>query len=241
MTGRRVGLSSFSLKRVAMALMLLDHVGVALHGMIPHAAYVSLRALGRPAFPLFCFLLVEGFRHTRSRVRYALYLALFAALSELPADLLFRGWEARGAGMNALVTLLLGLLTLVALDAVLRALAQRRLLAGLCCAAVTGAAMALAWLLQPSYGWLGVVLIVWIFLAGRRFPQHRTAAVCAAVALWAAGDTFLDGGIEYLGALACVPVTLYDGSRGESALPKWVFYAFYPAHLAALYLLRCLL
>ena len=53
--------------------------------------YVLLRVAGGLAFPIFAFLLVEGFLHTRDRKRYLAKLCVFALISEIPFDLALFG------------------------------------------------------------------------------------------------------------------------------------------------------
>ena len=90
-------LSGSALKMIAMLTMLIDHTGMAILSQFPEAQIplfsflgnpVSLyrlsRDIGRVAFPIFCFLLAEGFLHTKNRFRYGRNLLLFAILSELP-------------------------------------------------------------------------------------------------------------------------------------------------------------
>ena len=95
-------LSGSALKMIAVITMLIDHIGAVLLSMYQPAqkilftlfgreytVYLIFRDIGRAAFPIFCFLLLEGFRHTRSRFLYGRNLLLFALLSEIPWNLMF--------------------------------------------------------------------------------------------------------------------------------------------------------
>ena len=86
MTEKRAGLSAMTLKYIAMATMLVDHMGYVLFPWI-----LWLRCVGRIAFPIFAFQIAEGCIRTHDRRRYALRLLLFAVLTEVPFDLAFSG------------------------------------------------------------------------------------------------------------------------------------------------------
>ena len=89
---RQRRLSSLDLKILAAVTMLIDHLGITL---FPQAVW--MRCVGRLAFPLFAFLIAEGFCRTRSFQRYLLRLLLCAAISEVPFNLLRSGrWSRRG-------------------------------------------------------------------------------------------------------------------------------------------------
>ena len=84
-------MSVFTLKILALTAMIIDHMGFFLraNSLIAYDPYNLMRAIGRIAFPIYCFLLVNGFDKTSSRRRYLSRLLLFAALSQIPYTLLF--------------------------------------------------------------------------------------------------------------------------------------------------------
>lgn len=108
----RKGISGSTLKIIAIITMLIDHIGAGVLGRLlvvrgmNEAAdlnawidanstlvitYQMMRFVGRLAFPIFCFLLIEGFEHTHDVKKYALRLLSFCLVSEIPFDLLFNG------------------------------------------------------------------------------------------------------------------------------------------------------
>ena len=153
--------------------MLIDHIAATVIIRILkfggyndglYQLYRVMRNIGRIAFPIFCFLLVEGFMHTRDREKYALRLGCFAAVSEIPFDLAFNGKVLEVGYQNVFFTLLLGLLTMMAYDAVMNqsrwsvwkrtALSTIAILAG----------MFAAEFLSTDYGALGVLCIMVFYL-----------------------------------------------------------------------------
>lgn len=214
------------LKLLAMLLMLIDHVahlfrvgaGVTLFslGGFEMTLYEALRHVGRLAFPLFAFLLVEGFLHTRNRKNYAIRLSLFAVLSEIPFDLFCSGrffYERQ----NVFFTLLLGFLGLCALE---HLTSWRRILS------VTGLFL-IAFALGADYSWTGYLLILLLY-ALRDIPALRSLSITGVIGI-AAGA-------------AALPMALYNGKRGfvGGRVMKYAFYAFYPVHLLLLALIKIL-
>ena len=112
-------ISGSVLKTVAVVTMLIDHIGAGLllplylrgiypFGFTQYEAYVFyrvFRSIGRVAFPIYCFLLVEALFYTTNRLRYFLVMLLFALLSELPFDLALSSPYAAGEGFSPLETL----------------------------------------------------------------------------------------------------------------------------------------
>lgn len=238
------GLDGAALKRIAALSMLIDHIGLVLlyHGWMSAngrsaaavALYNVLRSFGRLAFPLFCFLLTEGFVHTRSRARYLLRLLVFALLSELPCDLAANGAALEFGHQNVFFTHALGLLAVWAWDAAEK---QPRQLAGAALAVVgAGGCMAAARLLKTDYGAFGVLLILVMYALRDRALWRDLGAALVLAAMVLLGGSWK---IEYFALLALPLLHLYNGERGRQS--RIFFYVFYPGHLLLLYGLQRLL
>lgn len=229
--GRR--LYQEDLKAIACLSMLLDHIGAV---FVPgYYSYYLLRMVGRIAFPIYCFLLVEGAHHTRNPRRYALRLALGAAISEIPFDLTFFGGVTL-AHQNVMFTLLLGLLAVEA---------ENKLPQWARFPAMAALVLAAEWM-QTDYGGGGVVLIVSFALAkSQDWKPWVMAPVLLAVtlAMGSASVPFLWGiPIELFATLALIPIGCYNGEkRGTGRGVQWLFYGFYPAHLLVLWTIKWLL
>lgn len=202
------GLTSYHIKLLAALTMLIDHIGVVFFPGV-----VGFRIVGRISFPLFIWLLVQGETHTRDVGRYGLRLAVLGVVSQPIYQLIFDT-----AGLNILFELLVGLGCL-RLD---RRFPRFRIPIWL------GGA-GLSELLSLGYGGYGIALV---FLT--RYFRPKLPWVVAWVGFhlgWAA----LSGPFQ-LPAIA-VPLIFWlaNGERGLKA--RW-FYAFYPGHLALLWLMR---
>ena len=87
-------MDTYKLKILAITTMLIDHVGAVLvYGTNNDLLYFACRAVGRLAFPIFAFLIVEGYYHTRDVRKYLMRLLAFAAISEIPFDLAFYQYD----------------------------------------------------------------------------------------------------------------------------------------------------
>lgn len=240
---KRVGISGNGLKWIAIVSMFIDHVGAFL--LAPHMnssvgkegelirllwwnlsqeeivlIYALLREIGRIAFPIFCFQLVQGARYTTDRKRYVLRMFIFGVLSEIPFDLCHGNQLFDWQYQNVFFTLALGLLAIYWMD-----YWKERYFVSFGGLAVVGA---LAWFGHVDYGYAGIVLIalLWVFRMDERW---RTAL----------GAVWLVLGIglaEAAGVFAFLPIHFYNGEKGKGN--KYFFYCFYPGHLLLLFLLR---
>lgn len=245
MEERRIGLTGSTLKLIAIVTMFIDHVGAAIvarillqyradipvitaiHGVMDYhtlyVVYMTLRMIGRIAFPIFCFLLVEGFLHTRDSRKYAMRLGIFALVSEIPFDLAFSSALLEFEYQNVFFTLFLGLLTMMGWDAIEKKFADGSFMRILCNALVLFAGMGAAELLRTDYGMKGVfcIMVLYIF---RNKRIYQVIAGCLSFFWW-----------EIAAVLSFIPIYFYNGKRGLKL--KYFFYAFYPAHLLLLYLI----
>ena len=122
-------LSGSMLKLIACIAMLIDHTGAIILSRYQPAlmnlfyingkgisAYRIVRDIGRCAFPIFCFLIVEGFLHTHDRRKYGQNLLLFALISEIPWNFMFANTWHYADKQNVFFTLFLGYLASVPLN-----------------------------------------------------------------------------------------------------------------------------
>lgn len=243
---KKTGIPQEGLKLIACITMLLDHIGAVIvmecfekatganKGMLLDL-YEILRLIGRLAFPIYCFLLVEGSAHTRGPKRYGLRLLIAALLSEIPYDLALYG-EISWQNQSVMVTLLLGFLMLQAMNKC-RAFGWKLLV-------IVPFAVA-ADLLHADYGAEGILVIA-LFALTR---GNSWCEVLQFFGLWCIFSPFhllalnwlfhgFSMTVQELAALSIVPIALYDGRKAtKSKAVQWAFYLFYPAHLLGLYLI----
>lgn len=210
-------LNSFQLKCIAVITMAVDHTGAVL---FPHI--LLFRYVGRLAFPIFCFLLTEGFFHTGDVKKYMYRLGIFAIISEIPYDLAFRKTVLEYTHQNVFFTLLIGMLMMYALERSSEWPVQA--LEVILC-------MWLASWMRTDYSFKGILLIaVYYFFRDKKTGKFVLGAFWNFV--WGSAT-------QMYGALASIPIALYNGEKGQSV--KYFFYLFYPLHLLALYGLSVLL
>lgn len=256
----RNGITGTGLKYIALLTMFIDHFAAVLLLKILlqttdpdtymqwYHIYMMCRRIGRIAFPIFCFLLVEGFYYTHSRTQYAVRLGIFALLSELPFDLALRtppGLEFEN--QNVFFTLFLGLLAMMLMEHFEEKKALQ-LLSLLFCSFI-------AFVLCTDYGSMGVVLIgIFYFFRGNRhllypsvacwllvgqMPQHMIRFFIQPDPQYTFSTYFEkvllpNGLLEFWGIISLFFIANYKGQKGRS-FPKYFFYIFYPAHLLLLW------
>lgn len=232
---KRPELTSFGLHLLAMGLMLCDHICLAL---MPDRVWMT--CVGRLAFPIFAFLVAEGFVRTRSRARYARRLLIFALVSEVPFDLLAAGRPVYPFHQNVLWTFLIALGCMQLLEwakADSRPAARLVVSAG----AVLGGFLAGTAFMVDYFGPGVWMVLVFYFFRGNGWRQRLGQLLCLLLLNgWLlAGQTVLLGGlalpIQTFAVLALPFIWLYRGRQGpHGRTVRWLFYGFYPAHLLVL-------
>ena len=224
-------LSGAELKLIAIISMLADHVNKALiypylesnHGFL---AFISdvFDIIGRIAFPLFCFMLVEGYFKTRNRKKYLLNLLLFGVISEIPFDMFTTASFFNMNWNNVMFTLALVLVTVWIIDTLKEKMQKR-----------------------PKALWyLGSILIVMVMcivsMSLSLDYEHHAILIGYFFYLFHDMPVFaIPFGYASMfkepWALLGFGLTLtYNGERGKQH--KMLYYWFYPVHLLILGLLR---
>ena len=216
---------------IAMISMLIDHTAAFLlikadfmnEPLFPALSekltlYKIFRILGRFAFPIFCFLVTEGFIHTHDRKKYGINLLVFALISEIPWNLVHSG-RLLYTSQNVFFTLLLGFAALWAYDLFKEDMPKL--------GAVFLFLFVSSLLLRSDYGSKGMafILILYIMRENKILQAFIGSCVLSSAALVMA---------------SFVPINMYNGERGfiKGKAAKYAFYAFYPLHLLVLYLIR---
>ena len=234
-------LSGNALKLIAAAAMTIDHVG-----MLFFPRVIWLRLVGRLAFPIFAYMIAEGCRYTRSRLRYFLTMAALAALCQ--------GVYFAVDGslyLSVLVTFSLAIPVICALQSFREALTEGHRLRAVWTVAALISAVALVWCLNRvltiDYGFWGCMLPVFpaLFQARRgtapinpKLDRKEVHVLCLGLGLVLLSRSL--GGVQSWSLLSLPLLLFYSGCRGRGDL-KYFFYIFYPAHLALLQGLQWLL
>lgn len=238
---KRFGISASVLRIIALLSMLIDHFAVIvirngkLYGYSEEYYAMALataegqrwlrlyeicRVAGRLSFPLFCFLLVQGFVHTSNLRKYVLRVLILALVSELPYDLAMSNATYDLAHQNVCFTLLIGLLVMAGMKRY-RLRTERKW-----GCVLLGCLM--AYLLRGDYAVSGVLMIALMY----NFRKEKLLQLCSGVAI-SGYRSFAHYGA---GVLAFIPAYFYNGEQGRLRA-KWLYYSIYPLHMLVFYIM----
>ena len=240
------GLSTSGLKIIACISMLIDH---ATYVFIPEndingwmgvsVPYLVGRCIGRSAFVIFAFLLVEGFFKTSDRRKYMLRMLVFALISEPAFDYMCERVSLSDffIRQNILFSFVLSLLFMSLLEMVKERFGYlpdiySQIKYNICAACLCVAGFLAAYLLRVDYGAVGIGLVfIFYFLRGKAKWK-----IGLTVFIWSLVCIALEYMLEWAGLIALVPIFMYSGEQGKGS--KWVFYVFFPVHMMILGLLK---
>ena len=238
----RPGLSSAALHIIAMALMLCDHLWATIFPYLD-----VLTCIGRIAFPIFAFMIAEGYRHTSNVKKYMLRMLIFAVLAEIPFNLVYGGQVSYIYHQNVLWTFLIALVCMTLIDKVkAKGRTWLTIFAGF---GIVFLGALIGTIGMVDYYGAGVLTVLtFYFFREKKWWCFAGQLICMYYI-----NVEMLGGYYYpvtiaghyfelqqqgLALIALIPIWLYNGTRGYNA--KWFkyfCYAFYPVHFAVLYVI----
>ncbi len=234
-------LNSLHLKIIAAAFMLLDHMWSTI---APDQMWLT--AAGRIAFPIFAFQIAEGFYYTKNRKKYFFRMLIFAAISEIPFNLIAGGGMIYPIHQNVMFTFCISILIMMLLE---KAKAKNMTVFIIAAIITVPLSFLIGFITFVDYFGYGIwtVLIFYLF-RGVKFGQIAELAGIVYI------NWFMIGGLVYyvplfghqieipeqgFAILALIPIWLYNGKKGYSGkAAQYFFYIFYPAHMLILYILE---
>jgi hypothetical protein len=261
----RKEITAATLKWIAVITMIIDHFGASIletwlyRSQLPYYDWMLqldrvCRSIGRMAFPIFIFLMIEGLYHTRNRWKYLARLLLLAFISEVPFDCAFflsryqfdNHVFIEFGYQNVFVTLSIGLFMCIllekvrprthhfALDREMEAQTgnpivddtpKMILLKALACVVIMVACAYANEFLRADYGATGIIGFIGMYWGNVWFRENWRTFL-----LGVAGLTMLNR-FEMVAVVDLFFITRYQGTKGKS-MNKWFFYFVYPVHLA---------
>ena len=222
------GINGAQLKYIAFASMFIDHFNKAiitpfLTGTGPMVIITTIfDILGRIAFPIFAFMVVEGFFKTKSQWKYLRNLLIFAVISEIPYDMFQSAEFVNTWSQNILWGLALGLFTIMVIDRLKDYIKKRPLWIFVSLLIVALSSLG-SMLISSDYEYYAIIIIYLYYL----FYDKR---------LVASGLGYLVIIKEIYAILGFATVLLYNGEKGKQN--KIFNYLFYPVHLLIFGIIR---
>lgn len=239
----KFNISSFTLHVLAMGLMLCDHTWATL---LP--AQEWLTCIGRIAYPIFAFMIVEGYTHTHDLRRYMLRILLWACLSEIPFNIMYGGSAFYPYHQNVLWTFLESLLLIILIEKC--RVHFKKVLAMVLSAGIILLGFILGYATMVDYYGVGILTVLtFYFFRGQTWKNRLIQFICLYIL-----NVELLGGYYYdfqifghdielvqqgFAMISLIPIWLYQGRQGfHNKILQYACYAFYPIHIIILILLQ---
>lgn len=246
MEKKKHDVSSFGLHVLAMAFMLCDHTWVTL---FPSEEWLT--CVGRLAYPIFAFMIAEGYTHTRDLRKYMLRLFFWAAVTEIPFNLMCSGSIFFPFHQNVLWTFLISLLMIVLIE---KCRAKfKPAVSFILSAAIALLGCVLGYVAMVDYFGAGVLMVLMFYFFRTPNWKNRLLQLISMYIL----NVELLGGYSYeftlfghvfefaqqgFAILSLIPIWLYSGRQGfHNKAFRYFCYAFYPVHMLLLFGVRSLI
>lgn len=233
------GLTSNMLRVLAMSFMICDHLWAK---VVPGNDWMTY--VGRMTFPIFAFMISEGFIHTSNLKKYISRLLIFALISEIPFNLFYGGSWFYPYHQNVMFTLLFGLLAIMLIDKAKKNRDAKTIIKSALLVILLGIASFIGFV---DYGFWGFLIIIMFYLF-RDFPFAWLAQLAAMIIIncelfegqFIIVDLFgksFEFATQGFAVFSLIPIWLYGGRKGKSSkIMQYGFYAFYPLHMIIIYL-----
>lgn len=223
MREKRIRLNTMWLKILACICMLIDHIGAIFimpliqNGGKFYIIFLIMRNIGRIAFPIFAFLIVEGFVHTKNYKKYLTRIFIFSIISTIPYNLCFGGmvynikyWRNFTFG-NVGWTFTLALIMLYSLK-ILEDKKYNTILKWIISMLIIAIFMMIANLIKCDRKYWGILVIAGFYLFRHSRPKQLMTGII----------TFLDQRYMPGVYLSLIPLALYNGEKGKD-ISKFVY------------------
>ncbi len=236
MNKKDFGLSGNLLKVIAAAAMLIDHLGYVIFPEL-----LILRIIGRISFPIFAFMIYEGCRYTRNKIKYILQIFILGVVCAV-AVYVTQGFVY----LNVLITFSFSIILIFLLQFAVKTTDGVLKLTSLAlCIVITIGVYFLKNTVELDYGFFGVLLPVFPALIDLAFPQKekKLLVLTPQFYFFAAGLALVCvefNDYQYYSLITLALLAFYNGKRGFR-LTKYFFYIFYPAHMVLVWLLSLII
>lgn len=225
-------LSANVLKIIALITMTIDHIGYIIYPSI-----VWLRVVGRVAYPLFAYFIAEGCRYTKNKTKYFCFMFALGALCQVFAY--FFGGQTH---LNILLTFSFSVLLIYCLQWVKKSLQNKNTKQSVLSILLFVFGVALTFFITGylptisnfgvDYGFFGIMIPVLVSIFDNRYLKLLFFFI-GQVLLCVFGATM---SIQWFCLFSCLLIFWYNGTRGKYKL-KYLFYIYYPVHLAIIWLI----
>lgn len=241
-TNEYFDVSSFALHIFAMTCMLLDHMWATIT-----PGHEWMTCVGRMAYPIFAFMLVEGYFNTHNLKKYFFRLFIFAAISEISFDYMYGGVAFYPYHQNVLWTFLIALFGLYLLDKIRK---KKKLWLTISVSIlIVIAGFIIGYATMVDYYGIGILTVfMFYFFRGRKWWCFLGQLICMYIL-----NVYILGGYYYpitifgirieliqqsVALLSLIPIWLYKGRQGyHSKVFQYFCYSFYPLHILILVLI----